>query len=78
MLVLGQSLRMVGIGVALGIPGAIAAMRALSGIVFGLPKVDVVSLSFAAAVLAATAIAASFIPAWRAAHLDPVQALRMQ
>ena len=77
-LVLRQSFRLVAVGIGIGIPGALAVMRALSGMVFGLPLVDYVSLSIAAGVLAITALAASFVPAWRAAHLDPVQALRVQ
>jgi predicted permease len=77
-LILRQSVRLVAIGIVIGIPGAVAAIRALSGIVFGLPPVDLVSLSAAAALLAAVGAAASFVPAWRAAHLSPVQALRVQ
>ena len=77
-LVLRQSLRLVAIGIAIGIPGAVAVMRALSGIVFGLPPVDFASLGIAAALLAIAGTAASFVPAWRAAHLDPMQALRIQ
>jgi predicted permease len=77
-LVLGQSFRLVAVGIAIGIPGAMAVMRALSGMVFGLPPVDFVSLGMAASLLAIAAAAASFVPAWRAAHLDPVQALRVQ
>jgi hypothetical protein len=77
-LILRQSIRLVAVGVVIGIPGAVAVMRALSKIVFGLPPVDPVSLSMAAALLAVVGVAASFVPAWRAAHLDPVQALRVQ
>jgi predicted permease len=77
-LVLRQSLRLVAVGIAIGIPGALAVMRALKGLVFGLPPVDVPSLAIAAALLVLAGAAASFIPAWRAAHLDPMQALRVQ
>lgn len=77
-LVLRQSVQLVGIGVAIGIPAAIVVMRALAGFVFGLPPVDWVSLAIAAALLTAAGIAAGVAPAWRAAHLDPMQALRVQ
>jgi len=77
-LVMRQSLRLVGIGIVLGIPGAVAVMRAVSGIVYGLPPVDVASLAIGAGLLVAAGAAASFVPAWRAAHLDPMQALRVQ
>jgi ABC-type antimicrobial peptide transport system permease subunit len=77
-LVLRQSMRLVAVGIVIGIPGAVAVMRALRGIVFGLPQVDFISLAIAAGLLATAGVAASFIPAWRAAHLDPMQALRVQ
>jgi predicted permease len=77
-LVLRQSFRLIAVGTVIGIPGAVAVMRALSGIVFGLPPVDFASLGIAAALLAVAGAAASFVPAWRAAHLDPMQALRVQ
>ncbi|HEV2445700.1 MAG TPA: ABC transporter permease, partial [Candidatus Sulfopaludibacter sp.] len=77
-LVLRQSLRLVGVGIAIGIPGAVAAVRALSKIVFGLPPIDYASLAIGAALLAIAGLAAGFLPAWRAAHLDPMQALRVQ
>jgi predicted permease len=77
-LVLRQSFRLVALGIAIGIPCAVAVMRALTGLVFGLPPVDVPSLAIGAALLTLAGVAASFLPAWRAAHLDPVQALRTQ
>jgi predicted permease len=77
-LVLRHSFRLVAVGILIGIPGAVAAMRALSGIVYGLPPVDFASLGIGAALLLIAGAAASFVPAWRAAHLDPMQALRVQ
>jgi predicted permease len=77
-LVLRHSFRLVAVGIVIGIPGAVAVMRALSGIVFGLPPVDFASLGIGAALLLIAGAAASFVPAWRAAHLDPMQALRVQ
>jgi ABC-type antimicrobial peptide transport system permease subunit len=77
-IVVRQSLRLVAVGVLIGIPGAVLAMRALSGLVFGLPPVDYPSLAIAAALLGAAGLAASCVPAWRAAHLDPMKALRVQ
>jgi ABC-type antimicrobial peptide transport system permease subunit len=62
-LVLRQSLRLVAVGIVVGIPGAVAAMRALNRIVFGLPPVDFASLGIAAALLAIAGVAASFVPA---------------
>jgi predicted permease len=77
-LMLDESLRLVLAGVIVGIPGAIAVMKAISSMVFGLSPVDPASLAIAALVLAATGIAASAVPAWRAARLDPVSALRVE
>jgi len=78
LLVLRQSLRFVAIGIVIGIPGAVAVLRLLSRIVFVLPPVDLASLSIAAALLILSGLAASFIPAWRAARLDPMRALRVE
>lgn len=77
-LMVRQSLRLVAVGVVIGIPGAVAVMRAVSGMVFGLPSVDYASLGIAAVLLGIAGLAASFVPAWRGAHLDPVSALRVQ
>jgi predicted permease len=77
-LVLRQSLSLVLTGVLVGLPGAAAAMRAVSSLVFGLSPIDWTSLVVAALLLWATAILASVVPAWRAAHLDPMKALRVQ
>jgi predicted permease len=73
-LVLNESMRLVLLGVMVGIPGAVALMKATSSMLFGLSPVDPASLALAAFVLAITGIAASAAPAWRAAHLDPMSA----
>lgn len=77
-LMLNESARLVLIGVILGVPGALAVMKAISGLVFGLPPIDGVSLAVAAVILSITGIAASVGPAWRAARFDPVNALRLE
>jgi predicted permease len=77
-LVLSESLRLVLYGVMVGIPGAVALMKATSSMLFGLSPVDPASLATAAVILAITGIATSAAPAWRAAHLDPVSALRLE
>jgi ABC-type antimicrobial peptide transport system permease subunit len=77
-LVLNESMRLVLFGVIVGIPGAVAFTKAASSMLFGLSPVDPASLALAAFVLAITGIAASAAPAWRAAHLDPVSALRVE
>jgi putative ABC transport system permease protein len=77
-LVLRQGLRLTIAGVLLGLPAAVAVMKAISGFVFGLAPIDWASLSLASLVLCITGIVASVEPARRAARLDPVQALRVQ
>jgi ABC-type antimicrobial peptide transport system permease subunit len=77
-LILKEDLRLVVIGVLIGVPGALAVMKAVHSMVFELAPFDMASLLTAALVLAVTGIAAAIAPAWRAAHLDPVQALRIQ
>ena len=77
-LVMNESMRLVLFGVIVGIPGAVALMKATSSMLFGLSPGDPASLAMAATVLAITGIAASAAPAWRAAHLYPMTALRVE
>ena len=77
-LVLGESLKLVLLGVLVGVPGAVAVMKAIHGMVFGLSPVDPLSLGASVVALCLTGTAASAIPAWRAARLDPVRALRVE
>jgi hypothetical protein len=63
-------------GLGAGLAGALAAARLLAGQLFGVPPLDPVSLAAAMGVIAAAAVAATFVPAVRAARLDPLAALR--
>jgi predicted permease len=65
-------------GTLLGAAGAIAASRALRAILFAFGPADYSLLLAAAALLALIAIAAGYLPARRAARLDPMNALRQQ
>jgi ABC-type antimicrobial peptide transport system permease subunit len=67
-----------GVGIALGAGAAAGLTRMLSSLLFGVKPVDAVSFAAAAAVLAVAALAASYIPARRAAAVDPVETLRGQ
>jgi ABC-type antimicrobial peptide transport system permease subunit len=64
-------------GAAAGIPAAIGAAGALRSMLYGVEPSDPVSIAGAAAVLAGTGLAAGFLPAWRAARVAPVEALRI-
>jgi ABC-type antimicrobial peptide transport system permease subunit len=77
-LVLRDSLGLVLAGFVVGLPGALAVMKAVSHMVFGLHAFDWASVAMAALVLFLTAVLASAMPAWRAARLDPVEVLRPQ
>ncbi len=63
-------------GVIAGLIGAVVTTRALASLLFGVSPTDPVALAGAAAVLLVTAVAASWLPARRAARLDPAIALR--
>jgi len=76
-LVLRNTLKFLVLGLLLGIPGAVAAMRILSRFVFELSPGDPTSLIAAGGILLLTGLAATAGPALRAAHIDPVQALRL-
>jgi ABC-type antimicrobial peptide transport system permease subunit len=74
--VVGQALRMAGIGAAAGIVVALATSRLLSSLLFEVSPTDPVSLGIAVAVLLLVALVAAYIPALRATRIDPVEALR--
>jgi putative ABC transport system permease protein len=63
-------------GLALGAVLSLAAASAASALLFGLKPRDPVTLGIAAAVLAAVALGASYLPARRAAALDPIASLK--
>ena len=77
-MVLGGAFRQVGIGLALGIPAAIGAGQAIASRLFGVRPWDPLMLSGAAVLLGLVALIAAFLPARRAAGVDPVQALRSE
>jgi putative ABC transport system permease protein len=63
-------------GIAIGVAVAAAAARAASGLLYGVSPYDPITYAAFAAVLLATAIAASYLPARRATSVDPMKALR--
>ncbi|HZF67612.1 MAG TPA: ABC transporter permease, partial [Gemmatirosa sp.] len=75
-LVLGQVARLVLAGGVVGLLGALALGRAAQSLLFGLRGHDPTAVAGAAAVLALVALAAGYLPARRASHIDPMQALR--
>jgi ABC-type lipoprotein release transport system permease subunit len=76
--ILGQSLRLVAVGCALGLLGAFAAARALRALVYEVSPTDPVALSGAVALLTVVALAASAVPVRRALRVDPTDTLRAE
>jgi putative ABC transport system permease protein len=77
-LVLGQGLGLTLAGVALGLAGALAARRVLAALLFEIAPGDPLTWAAVPAVLAAVALAASWLPARRATAVDPVVALHQE
>ena len=69
---------MLGIGLAVGAPGAFLANRYLASQLFGIQPNDLVTAVCAVAILCAVAAGAGFLPARRASAIDPIQALRYE
>ena len=73
---LSGALRIGGIGLAIGMPIAFALIQVMSSVLYGIIRLDALTFMSGVAVLAASAIAAGYLPALRAARLDPTEALR--
>jgi putative ABC transport system permease protein len=78
LLVMRQSVWTLAVGLTVGVGGAIAVTRLMGSLLFGIGPADPVTLSLMAAVLMMVALIASYIPARRAAEVDPMAALRDQ
>ncbi len=77
-MVLGQSLTMVAAGAIAGVAAAVAAARVLHRLVAGVEGSDPLTVALMVVLLGAAAMAASFVPARRASHVDPMTALRQE
>jgi len=77
-LVLRDALVLAGAGVGLGIPAALMSARLLKSLIFGVTTSDMTSLIASSTLLIGIAVSAAVVPAWRAARVDPMIALRAQ
>ncbi len=77
-LALGRGLLLVGIGLALGLLGALGAGRALTSLLYNVGSLDPAALFTAICALAGVALVACWFPARRATRVDPIVALRYE
>ena len=77
-LIVGEGMKVVMIGIGIGIVGALALGRTLSSLVFGVTVRDPLTFILVAMILAGVALAACVVPARRAARVDPMVALRYE
>ncbi|MGI9182063.1 MAG: ABC transporter permease, partial [Longimicrobiaceae bacterium] len=77
-LILRQGMALTGLGLVLGLGVALAATRVMASLLFGIGATDPVTLAGVSGFLALVALLASYLPARRAARVDPVVTLRAE
>jgi putative ABC transport system permease protein len=76
--VVGEALALAGVGVVVGTVGGLAVSRTMSSVLYGVQSNDPVTFASVSALVAVVALLASYIPARRAAKIDPMVALRYE
>ncbi|MFY9729408.1 MAG: FtsX-like permease family protein [Candidatus Acidiferrales bacterium] len=77
-MILGHGLLLASIGLAIGVAGALSLRGLVKSLLFGVAPADPVTFAVVAIVLGGAALLASYVPARRAASIDPIDALRME
>jgi ABC-type antimicrobial peptide transport system permease subunit len=75
-MVVRQGMTVAVVGLGIGLVAALAAARLMAGLLFGVSPYDVATLLVVIAVIALATLIANWVPALRAAHVDPLSALR--
>jgi len=76
MMIVKQGSKLILIGLAIGLLGAIAVTRLMESLLFGVTAKDPLTFAAVAMLLAIVALLACYVPAWRATKVDPMEALR--
>ncbi len=77
-LIVRSGMNLIGVGVTLGVAAAVGGTRVLGGMLYGVRPGDPVTFAAIVALVVVIALAACYIPARRAAHIDPTEALRAE
>jgi putative ABC transport system permease protein len=77
-MVLREGLRVTLMGVVIGLAAALGLSRVMAGYVYGIKSTDPLTFAAAALLLMLAALAACYVPAWRAMQVEPIQALRSE
>jgi ABC-type antimicrobial peptide transport system permease subunit len=75
-MVLGETLSLLIIGLAIGIPAAIGVTRGVASMLYGLKPADPISIAFAVTLMIIVAVFSGLVPARRASRVNPIEALR--
>jgi predicted permease len=77
-LVFGEAVKLVSVGVGLGLAGAVLLTRLIANLLYGVAPFDATTLASGSILLAGVALVASYVPARRAANLNPIDSLRYE
>ena len=77
-LVMSQGIELTLIGAAAGVGVSFGLTRLMSSLLFGVSATDPVTFLAVALILCLVALASTYVPAWRATRIDPIEALRCE
>jgi ABC-type antimicrobial peptide transport system permease subunit len=77
-MVVAQASRVIAVGVVIGLSASVVLTRLMAGMLHGVRSVDAVTYGLVTVAISVVALAASYVPARRAARVDPVTALRAE